>query len=305
MNADTAAHLELEDLIVWANGQATDDRTSAHLDSCEQCQLEVKRWKLVADGVRSLAPEMPEARPRVRPGRRVWLAAAAAAVVLLGGVGYGVTAALSRGGSRVVLASVSGCSGVRLASGTVERVSGSSLVIRTAGGQSVAASTTGSTKVTVAGALLGDITDGAPVIALGPRSGGTVKAVSVTVGLPPVGSGGKGSLKQTPPPGWVSVRGTVADAGSAGFSVVTSGGSRVRVATSGSTFVVVPRASLSQLQSGVVTVVVGYLAGHLKLSALGVVQEPPGSIQVHLNVGTRGCSQASLASAIAAAVARG
>ena len=311
MNADTAgtrsSHLELEELIARANGQAADDRTREHLASCEQCRLEVSRWTLVADGVRGLADEAPEAAPPRRPsatGRRAWLAAAAAAVVLLGGVGYAVSR-LTGHPPEAVLTSVSGCSGVRLASGTLERVNGRSLVIKTGGGQAVTVITKGSTKETVAGPLPGDITDGAPVIVLGPRSGGTVRAVSATVGLPPVGTG-KGSLKQTPPPGWVSVRGTVADASSAGFSVMTPDGSRVRVVTSSSTFVVVPRASLSQLRAGVTTVAVGYAGGHRMLSALGVVQEPPGSIQVHINIAARGCSQASLASAIATAlVSRG
>jgi hypothetical protein len=307
MNAETAAHLEIEELIARANGLGVDDRATEHLASCEQCRLEVSRWTLVADGVRGLAGEAPEAAPPGRPsgiGRRAWLAAAAAAVVLLGGVGYAVSR-LTGHPPEAVLTSVSGCSGVKLASGTLERVSGSTLVIKTAGGQSVTVSTTGSTRETVAGPLLSDITDGVPVIVLGPRSGGTVKAVSATVGLPPAGTG-KGGLKQTPPPGWVSVRGTVADAGPAGFSVVTPDGSRVRVVTSSSTFVVVPRASLSQLQAGVTTVAVGYAGGHRALSALGVVQEPPGSIQVHINIAARGCSQASLASAITAAlVSRG
>jgi hypothetical protein len=144
------------------------------------------------------------------------------------------------------------------------------------------------------------------VVVLGARSGEAVAARTVTVGPPPAGKGGQGSLKQTPPPGWVGISGTVSDAGPAGFTVVEPGGARVRVTTSGRTFVVVPRASLSQLRGGVPTVAVGHVAGRRALAARGVVQEPPGSIQVHLHVGTRGCSQDSLASAITAAlVSRG
>ena len=74
MNADTAgtrsSHLDLEDLIALADGQAADDRTGPHLASCEQCQLEVSRWTLVADGVRGLAVEAPEAAPLARPRLR-------------------------------------------------------------------------------------------------------------------------------------------------------------------------------------------------------------------------------------------
>jgi hypothetical protein len=63
MNADTAdtrfPHLDLEDLIAEVTGQPVGDRARAHLAGCEHCQLEAKRWNLVAGGVRDLAASVP------------------------------------------------------------------------------------------------------------------------------------------------------------------------------------------------------------------------------------------------------
>ena len=109
----------------------------------------------------------------------------------------------------------------------------------------------------------------------------------------------------TPPPGWVAVQGTVSDASTAGFTVVTSGGTRVPVTTSGGTFVVVPHASLGQLQAGVTTVALGHAGPDGTLSAIGVLQQPPGSqCRVHFNVAVRGCSPASIAEALDAITRR-
>src|SRR5690348_2730262 len=107
MNADPAdtrhRHLDLEDLIAGAAGQPVGARSREHLASCEQCQRELNRWNLVADGVRGLAAEMPEAAPEAAPParprrtrrvlagpcRRAALVAGsvAAALVLLVGIG--------------------------------------------------------------------------------------------------------------------------------------------------------------------------------------------------------------------------
>ena len=312
--ADTRSpHLDLEDLIADVTGQPVAARAREHLARCEHCRTEADRWDLVASGVRGLMAATPEAAPPVRPrptrlrmgpGRRTMLAAAAAALVVIGG-GYWATTALTRHASSTVVTAISGCTGLELASGTLERVNNGGLVIKTAGGQPVTVTTTPSTKVSVAGALRSDITDGASVIALGPRSGGTIAAASVTVGLPPGPASGPGALKVTPPPGWGAVRGTVSDAGAGGFTVVTSAGTRVPVTTSGDTRVVLPRASLGQLQAGVPTVAVGHAGPHRTLSAVWVLQQPPGPLQLHINVTTRGCSPASLADALATAFSGG
>jgi hypothetical protein len=97
----------------------------------------------------------------------------------------------------------------------------------------------------------------------------------------------------------------VSDASTAGFTVVTSGGTRVPVTTSGGTRVVVPRASLGQLQAGVTTVALGHAGPDGTPTAAGVLQQPPGPLQVHFNAAERGCSPASVTNALAAAFASG
>jgi hypothetical protein len=319
MNADSAQtrspHLDLEDLIAEAAGRPAGDRARAHLASCEHCRAEASRWYVVARGIRDLAVASPETaqpagpqytRQRVLAGpqrRTMMLAAAAAVLVLFGGAGYWAADSLTRHAPGAVLTAVSGCSGLELASGTLEQVSGSSLVIRTASGRPVTVATTAATRVSVAGPLLRDITDGAPVIVLGPSSSGTIAAASVTVGPAPGGKG-NGTLRVTPPPGWVAARGTVSGAGPAGFTVVTSGGTRVPVTTTGGTSVVVPDASLGQLQPGITTVALGHAKPDGRLTAIGVLQQPAGSqFHVQFNATVRGCSPASLADALAAALA--
>ena len=131
-------------------------------------------------------------------------------------------------------------------------MNGGSLVIKTASGQRVTVTTTAATFVSMSGALLSDITDGASVTVRGHSSGGTIAAAIVTVGQP---------FSAVNPPGFVPVQGTVADAGTAGFTLVTSGGTRVPVTTSGGTLVVVPHASPGQLQAGVFYIFAVGLAG--------------------------------------------
>jgi hypothetical protein len=315
--ADTRSpHLDLDDLIAEATSRPADDRTREHLASCEHCRAEADRWNLVADGVRGLTAATPDAaqpawprrtRSHVLAGpwrRRTMLASAAAALVVLGGAGYWASSAFTRHATTgTVLTAVTGCAGTELANGTLEQVNGTSLVIGTASGQRVTVTTSASAVVSVAGALLSDVTDGAPVIVLGPSSGGTIAATSVTVGPPP--GNGKGHLTVTPPPGWSVAQGTVSDASTSGFTVVTSGGARVPVTTSASTFVVVPHASLGQLRAGVTTVAVGHPGPDGTLTAAGVLQQPPGPLQVHLNMATGNCPPAAVDAALAAALTSG
>jgi len=301
-HADTRSpHLDLGDLIAEVNGQAIDDRAREHLTRCEHCRAEVNRWDLVAGGVRGLAAAAPEvaqpARPRLtRPGvlagprrRTVLAASAAAAVVLLGAAGYAATTALTRHASGTVLTSVGGCATLRQAQGTLEQVNGASLVIKTASGQPVTVTTTASTFVSMSGPLLSDITDGASVMVRGHQSGGTIAAAIVTVGPP---------FSAVNPPGFVPVQGTVSGASTAGFTLVTSSGSRVRVTTSGDTLVVVPHASVGQLRKGTTIFALGSAGPDGTLTARGVAavsQLPAGP---RLNVTTRSCSPASIAAAL-------
>ena len=301
-HADTRSpHLDLGDLIAEVNGQAIDDRAREHLTRCEHCRAEVNRWDLVAGGVRGLAAATPEvaqpARPRrTRPGvlagprrRTVLAASAAAAVVLLGAVGYAATTGLTRHASGTVLTSVGGCATLRQAQGTLEQVNGARLVIKTASGQPVTVTTTASTFVSMSGPLLSDITDGASVMVRGHRSGGTVAAAIVTVGPP---------FSAVNPPGFVPVRGTVAGAGTAGFTLVTSSGNRVRVTTSGDTLVVVPHASVGQLRKGTTIFALGSAGpdGTLTARAVAAVSQLPAGPR--LNVTAGGCSPASIAAAL-------
>jgi hypothetical protein len=319
-------HLDLADLIAEVAGQAMGDRAREHLATCERCRVEANRWDLVAGGVRELAAAAPQAQPgRPRPAgpqvladprRRTMLAASAAALVLLGGASYGAAAALSghapgtgaagtnpttrTGTKATALTAVGGCAGLKQADGTLEQVNGSSLVIKMASGQSVTVTTTASTMASVSGAPLGDITDGATVTLVGHSSDGTVVAKSVNVGSPfrqPV----SGSMTFRLLPGMVGVYGTAADTSAAGFTVVTSGGTRVPVTTSGGTLVRVFHARLSQLQAGARTVAAGYVGPGGTLSATVIVQPSPGSAgNLHLDLG--GCSPALIEHAFTSAL---
>jgi hypothetical protein len=312
MNADPTdtrhPHLDLGDLIAGAVGQPAGDRAREHLASCEHCQREANRWNLVADGVRDLAAAAPEAaqpaRPRragrrVRPGpwRRVMLVAGsvAAALVLLVGVGAAtgyVHIHLSGPGTETNLTAVTGCSQLQQADGTLEQVvNGGSLVIKTASGQPVTVTTTATTFVSASGPLLGDITDGASVMVRGSTSDGTIKAAIVTVGQP---------FSVVNPPGFTPVQGAVADASAAGFTLVTSTGTRIPVTTSGDTLVVIPHASPGQLRAGATVFALGQAGPDRTLSARAVAavsQLPSGR---HISVSVKDCAPSSIEDALGA-----
>jgi hypothetical protein len=329
MNAGPAdTHLDLGDLIAEVTGQAIDDRAREHLARCEHCRAEANRWDLVAGGVRRLAAATPEMAQPARPGRlrhtrpggpagprrrAVLAASVAAALVLLAAVGYGasryvhITFGTGGTGAQTVLTAVNGCAGLEQAVGTLEQVNGTSLVVKTASGQPVTVTTTASTFVSMSGALRSDITEGASVTVRGPRPGGTIEAVIVTVGP---------QSSAVNSPGFVPVRGTVSDASPAGFTLVTSTGTRVPVTTSGDTLVVVPHASLGQLRHSATIFAIGHAGPDGTLSARAVAaisQLPPGvppglhapagthlHISVHMHVGGHalGCSPTAIAAAL-------
>jgi hypothetical protein len=304
MNADSAdtrsPHLDLEDLIAEVTGQPIADQAREHLAGCEHCQLEANRWNLVADGIRTLAADAPEApqpaRPRhtrrralPRPVRHGLLAvgSAAAALILLVVIGSAagvVQVHFGGGGTQTTLTAVTGCAQLEQANGTLERVNGNSVVIKAASGQLVTVTTTAATKISASGALLSDITDGAPVTVAGTSSDGTIAADLILVG-------DKTSLTI---PGITTVQGTVSDASTAGFTVVTPAGARVPVTATGSTDVVVTRASLAMLTPGGNTMVVGRAGPNGTLSALGVVQPPDWPAGAHAEMHVSSCSRASI-----------
>jgi hypothetical protein len=302
--ADThSPHLDLADLIADVTGQPLDDEARRHLLGCGHCRAEVDRWALVAGGVRGLAAAAPEVAqpawpPRTRPGivtglrRHPRLAAsAAAAIVLLGGAGYWANAALIRHAPGPVLTAVSGCTTLKEAEGTFEGLDGTSLVIKSPSGQLVTVTTSPSTAVSMSGPLLSDITDGAPVVVRGQTSGGVITAVIVTVGQP---------LSALNPPGFVPVQGTVSGVTSAGFTLVTSSGSRIRVTTSGSTLVVVPHAALGQLQDGATIFALGHAGpGHTVVArAVAAVTQLPAGPHLSVHGKARGCEPAVIAAGI-------
>ena len=312
MNADPRSpHLDLEDLIAEAAGQPIGQRAREHLAGCEHCQLEANRWNLVADGVRGLAAAAPQTaqparprrtRPRVPAGpwRRAMLVAgsAAAALILLVGIGtvtgyVHVHVDLPGHGTQAALTAVTGCSQLEQADGTLEQVTGSSLVIKAASGQPVTVTTTASTFVSMSGALLNDITDGASVMVRGSSSGGTIAAAIVTVGQP---------FSAVNPSGFVPVQGTVSDASADGFTLVTSTGTRVPVTTSGDTLVVVPHASPGQLPVGVPIFAVGLAGsdGTLSAHAVAAVSQLPSGPQLRESVKVRDCSPSSIQEALGA-----
>ncbi len=312
MNADPPdtryPHLDPGDLIAGAAGQPMGDRDREHLASCEHCQREANRWNLVADGVRGLAAAVPETAQPARPRRtrqrvparwrRAMLVAgsAAAALVLLVGVGE-VTGLLhvhlSGPGTETTLTAVTGCSQLEQADGTLEQVNGSSLVIETASGQPVTVTTTATTFVSMSGALLGDITDGASVTVRGSRSDGTIEAAIVTVGQP---------FSAVNPPGFVPVQGTVSDASTAGFTLMTSSGSRIPVTTSGDTLVVIPHASPGQLQAGTTIFALGHAGpdGTLSARAVAAVSQLPSGRHIGVSVKVKDCSPSSIDEALGA-----
>jgi hypothetical protein len=312
MNTDPAntsyPHLDLEELIAEAAGQPVDDRAREHLAGCEQCRLEANRWNLVADGVRGLAAAPETARParpkhtRQRvlagPWRRPLLAAGsvAAAFVLL--VGIGGAAGLvhvslpghrSGTGTGPALTAVTGCTQLQQADGTLEQVNGSSLVVKTVSGQPVTVTTTASTFMTMSGPLPGDITDGASVMVHGNQSGATFQAAVVTVGQP---------FSAVNPAGFAVVQGTVADAGSAGFTLVTASGTRIPVTISGDTLVVLPHASPDQLQIGAAVFALGQPGPDGTLSATAVAGVVEFSSGPHIGVSLKGCSPSSIIAAL-------
>lgn len=322
MNADT--HLDLEDLIAEATGQAIADGAREHLARCEHCRAEANRWDLVASGVRGLAAASPEMtqpawplRTRPTARRRSALAAsAAAALVLLGGAGYGVTAALTghaagavrAGAKTAALTAVHGCTTLEQVTGTLAQVNGGRLVITTASGQPVTLSATAATMVSASGAPLSDITDGASVSVAGPSSGGTIAAHIVKLGQPagtnkPAPPGAGAQQQQQTSAGITAARGTVADASAAGFTVVTASGTRIPVTTSSGTIVSVVNASLSQLQAGAATIAVVRPGPDGTLSAAAVVQVPAGGGSFSLTV--QSCSPASVDKAITMAFVSG
>lgn len=315
MNADSP-HLSLEELLAEANGDAAGERASEHLATCRSCRADTERWAAVAAGVRQLVAATPSpppwpvgffaetapagrvtlraARPRglarTRPHRV--LAAAAVAVVAAGGTAYGLTTGLTGGNGRAGtagagLTAVTGCAGLDAASGMLEQVNGTSLVVQTPGGRSVTVTTSHATKLAreLTGTLTA-ITDGARVVVYGTGSDGIIAAKNVTVGitldmpkpppspkastLPDLPGGPKPRIEPPGTPGIAS--GTVAEASPGRFTLVRSDGTRVQVTTGSATVFTLTAASLSQFRTGGYVIAVGAAGPNGTLAATTVEQ---------------------------------
>jgi hypothetical protein len=112
-----------------------------------------------------------------------------------------------------------------------------------------------------------------------------------------VAVGGKPTIEV---PGYTVAQGTVSDARTGGFTVVTSTGTRTPVTTSGRTVVTISSASLSQLRTGARTTAVGYAAPDGTLSAIAVFQPADWLPGAHAEVTVKDCSPDSVDHAIMA-----
>jgi hypothetical protein len=228
--------------------------------------------------------------PARRRRRRVVMAAAAAVVLVAGGTWYGLTAGLGGAGRPAgavnELTAVKGCPGLAATSGTLERVPGTRLVLKTPGGEPVTVTTSAQTTISrqVAGRV-SDITDGASVIVFGAGSRGGIAARRIMIGMPPgLSSGpapardrqghapGRPRQRRSAAPGDGAV-GRVTDASAGRFTVVMPGGFRVRVTTSGSTTVYAQAAAtVGQFRAGGFVVAVGSVKAGGALAAATVEQ---------------------------------
>jgi len=314
MNTDSTRHLDIEKLLAVVDGTFLDEGAKAHLAICSVCRSDAERWAMVAAGVRHLAaavpspttpsfdqgpldssdPEFPSV-PQTgvnpvagRPRRWAFVAAAAAALLVIGGGAYGLTVARGGGGARPAtggrptpfaagLTAVNGCSTLAGASGLLEQVNGSDLVIKTTDGRSVPITTSSATNIGREGSgSVDDITNGSPVVVGGTEYNGTIAASTVGVGAigtqkfltppPPKPSGGsKPSL----------AAGTVTDADTRGFTMVESKGTDVAVTTGSSTWVVTLSAvNVDQLRVGEFTVALGAPTQAGSLAASRIEQAP-------------------------------
>jgi hypothetical protein len=310
----TPPHLTLEELATEGDTSLLAPVAARHLAECAACRA--RSGAVAAVGVRFLVSRCQPppglidrvladtgAQPtQVRygwfrgMGRRAdprIVLGTAAAVVLAGVGGYGLTqafgssghpaAAARPGGTQTAALTATGCPGLDLAGGTLQRVSGPDLVLATAGGRQVTVMTSAATRVIreVTGTL-SDITAGAHVFVSGTAADGTISARTVGI-VPGLGH----ATPSLPSRGGLGAQlglatGTVTDAGSTGFTVTEQDGTRVHVATSPSTPVITTvTASLGQLQAGRITSAVGTAGPGGTLTASTVEQDalPAGALR--------------------------
>jgi hypothetical protein len=227
----------------------------------------------------------------LRRRQRRWqavIAGAAAAILVAGGAWYGLIArpggAGHAGGTANELTAVNGCPGLAAASGMLERVKGSSLVLKTPGGAPVTVITSASSTLSrqVTGTVR-DITTGTHLIVAGTGSGGGIAARSIVMGAlprlhgPPPAHRRQGHPSQHGPQRSPArggrADGTVTNVSTGSFTLLTFGGFHIRVTTSGSTTVYTQAPStVSQLRAGQFTIAVGRAKADETLAAATVEQ---------------------------------
>ncbi|GLZ04066.1 hypothetical protein Acsp03_15320 [Actinomadura sp. NBRC 104412] len=306
---NASAHLSLEELVAASRPDVT-ELTNPHLQQCPDCRTEVERWRATAQAVRQAVPitappphilwgvldeiDRPRRGATARRGRRgVPLLAAAASAGLIAAAGYGLwqqgpadDPARTPGTFDAQQVAAMGllpteCQSLKVAAGTLRSKDGSALVVETSQGKQIKVDASAASTMTrqVVGGLA-DLSDGTRVMVRGDgdESGETITAESVLVTPaqmklpePPKGMG-PGIASMMASRG--TAMGTVSDVGSDGFTVTGPGGTRIRVATSGSTKVVKQeQARLEQLETGKYTVVVGTLNSDRSLKATTVQQD--------------------------------
>jgi hypothetical protein len=273
------SHLSFDELI---------DGSGTHA-GCQPCEEESTAWEAVRAGVRQRVGVPPADvlesiltridQPQAGTRRRYLIplsVAAAAAVLAAGGYGavaargHSVTPATYKGPASTATLTATGCTGLDLAGGTLTRISGGDLLIKTSDGTQVTVATTSSTAIyrETAGTLV-DITDGKRVLVTGTETNGMIAAASVGV-LP-------STVTQPATPTGLGIglaSGTVTDAHGGGFTVVEADGTRVAVTTTEEVTVInTTRISVTQLTTGEITSAVGTAEANGTLAADTVEQD--------------------------------
>ena len=286
---DTSQHLTLEQLIGSA---ALSPTALAHLTECPRCEAELHDWAAVASATPLItADSQPcsdllgrilreaDGAPAAKRNRMTPYAAAAAAIIL-GAGGYGLTSALTGAGHQstprhAVTADKlipTGCGQTQLAAGQLTAVAGDDLTLGTGPGAVTVVASEDTTFTRLATGTVSDIADDDHAIVAGspggsPQAGATFTATAIMVTFPGP------SLLSAPLPGPDVLFGTVTDVTGGSFTLREWNGTQVDVVLPATTTVIAEeRTTLSQLQLGNFTTAVGSAGADGTLNADAVSQ---------------------------------
>jgi hypothetical protein len=287
---DTSQHLTLEQL---TGDAALSPTARAHLTECPRCEAEVRDWAAVANATRLITADgqpCPDLLDRIlRDADRAVAAkrnrlipyAAAAAAIVLGAGGYGLTSALTGAGHQSTQRHAvttgklisTGCRQTLLAAGQLSAVNGDDLTLGSGSGAVTVVASQDTTFTRLATGTVSDIADDDHAIVAGtpegtPQVGGTFAATAVMVTFPGP------SVLSAPFPGPDVLFGTVTDVTGSGFTLHEENGAQVDVVLSASTAVIAEeRTMLSQLQLGKFTTAAGSAGPDGALNAGAVSQQ--------------------------------